>query len=152
LQPFSFYIADICHKYTAWQLPKFAVKKNKMKDIESREDLEIFTRAFYTRLLADDKVNYIFTDVAQIDLEEHLPKITDFWELSMFHTGPYRNNPMQVHMQLNDKEQLTSEHFDIWLGHFNATVDELFEGPNTEKIKTRAVSIATIMKIKVSAH
>lgn len=122
-----------------------------MKDIESRVDLEVFTRAFYNRLLADDAVSYIFTDVAQIDLEEHLPKITDFWELSMFHTGPYHNNPMQVHMQLNDKEQLTAEHFDIWLGHFNATVDELFTGPNAEKIKTRAVSIATIMKIKVSA-
>lgn len=123
-----------------------------MKDIESRYDLEVFTRAFYNSLLADDKVNYIFTDVAKIDLEEHLPKITDFWELSMFHTGPYRNNTMQVHMHLNNKEQLTLEHFDTWLGHFNATVDELFEGPNAEKIKTRALSIATIMKMKVSAY
>lgn len=122
-----------------------------MKDIESRADLEVFTRTFYTRLLNDDRVNYIFTDVAKIDLEEHLPKITDFWELSMFHTGPYHNNPMHVHMQLNDKEQLKSEHFDVWLGHFNATVDELFTGLNAEKIKTRALSIATIMKIKVSA-
>ncbi|PZR23071.1 MAG: hypothetical protein DI539_03880 [Flavobacterium psychrophilum] len=122
-----------------------------MKDIESRADLEVLTRAFYTRLLNDESVSYIFTDVAQIDLEEHLPKITDFWELSMFHTGPYHNNPMHVHMQLNDKEQLTSEHFDVWLGHFTATVDELFTGPNAEKIKTRALSIATIMKIKVSA-
>jgi len=122
-----------------------------MKDIETRADLEVFTRKFYNRLLTDDAVNYIFTDVAKIDLEEHLPIITDFWELSMFHTGNYRNNPMQVHMQLNDKEQLTSEHFDVWLGHFNATVDDLFAGANAEKIKTRALSIATIMKIKVSA-
>lgn len=121
-----------------------------MKDIESREDLEILTRAFYTRLLADDKVSYIFTDVAKINLETHLPKITDFWELSMFHTGPYHNNTMQVHMMLNDKEQLTTTHFDTWLAHFNKTVDELFSGPNAEKIKTRALSIATIMKIKVS--
>lgn len=122
-----------------------------MKDIESRTDLEVFTRAFYTRLLNDERVNYIFTDIAKIDLESHLPKITDFWELSMFHTGPYHNNPMHVHMELNDKEQLTSEHFDVWLGHFNDTVDELFVGANAEKIKTRALSIATIMKIKVSA-
>jgi hemoglobin len=130
---------------------KFVANIYTMKDIESRADLEVFTRAFYTRLLADDAVSYIFTDVAQIKLDEHLPKITDFWELSIFHTGNYRNNPMQVHMQLNDKEQLTAEHFDIWLGHFNTTVDELFTGVNAEKIKTRALSIATIMKIKVSA-
>ena len=122
-----------------------------MKDIESRADLEVFTRAFYSRLLADERVSYIFTDVAKINLEEHLPQITDFWELSIFHTGPYHNNPMHVHMELNDKEQLTAAHFDVWLGHFNKTVDELFVGSNAEKIKTRAVSIATIMKIKVSA-
>ncbi|MDV6168260.1 group III truncated hemoglobin [Flavobacterium sp. DG1-102-2] len=122
-----------------------------MKDIESRADLEVFTRAFYNHLLADERVSYIFTDVAKINLEEHLPKITDFWELSIFHTGPYHNNPMHVHMELNDKEQLTAAHFDVWLGHFNKTVDELFVGSNAEKIKTRAVSIATIMKIKVSA-
>jgi len=122
-----------------------------MKDIESRADLEVFTRKFYNSLLEDNRVSYIFTDVAKIDLEEHLPKITDFWELSIFHTGPYHNNPMHVHMQLNDKEQLTNAHFDIWLMHFNTTVDDLFVGGNAEKIKTRALSIATIMKIKVSA-
>jgi hemoglobin len=122
-----------------------------MKDIETRADLEVLTRKFYNRLLEDERVSYIFTDVAKINLEEHLPVITDFWELSMFHTGNYRNNPMQIHMQLNVKEQLTAEHFDVWLGHFNTTVDELFFGANAEKIKTRALSIATIMKIKVSA-
>ncbi len=122
-----------------------------MKDIESRADLDVFTRAFYNRLLADDAVSYIFTDVAKIDLEEHLPTITDFWELSIFHTGNYHNNPMHVHMQLNDKEPLTAHHFDVWLGHFNDTVDDMFKGANAEKIKTRALSIATIMKIKVSA-
>lgn len=122
-----------------------------MKDIETRADLEVFTKAFYNKLMGDKKVSYIFTDVAKIDLEEHLPVITDFWELSIFHTGNYHNNPMHVHMQLNDKEQLTSDHFDVWLAHFNATVDDLFAGLNAEKIKTRALSIATIMKIKVSA-
>jgi hemoglobin len=128
-----------------------APKSNPMKDIESRADLDVFTRKFYNRLLEDDRVSYIFTDVAKIDLEEHLSTITDFWELSIFNTGPYHNNPMHVHVQLNDKEQLTAVHFDVWLGHFNNTVDDLFVGANAEKIKTRALSIATIMKIKVSA-
>lgn len=121
-----------------------------MKDIESRADLELLLSTFYNRLLADESIAYIFTDVAKIDLQEHLPVITDFWELSLFHTGTYRNNPMQVHLDLNAKEKLTDNHFDSWLGHFNATTDELFTGDNAEKIKTRALSIATVMKIKLS--
>ena len=121
-----------------------------MKDIETRPDLEVLLREFYKRLLADDSINYIFLDVAKMDLEEHLPIITNFWELSLFHTSDYRNNPMKIHMDLNSKEKLTEEHFNTWLNHFYATTDSLFRGLNAEKIKTRALSIATIMKIKLS--
>lgn len=122
-----------------------------MKDIETRADLEVLMREFYNKLLQDDVINYIFTDVAGINLEEHLSVITDFWELSIFHTGGYRNNVMQVHLGINNKEKLTEEHFATWLKHFEETTNSLFSGDNAEKIKTRALSIATIMKIKLSA-
>jgi len=122
-----------------------------MKDIKNRQDLEFLLAEFYNKLLKDPAVSYIFTDVAKIDLEHHLPILADFWELSIFHTGNYRNNPMQVHMDLNNKEKLTEEHFNIWLNHFYDTVDEHFEGLNAEKIKTRAISIATVMKIKLAS-
>jgi len=120
-----------------------------MKDIENRQDLEVLLSEFYNRLLEDSAVNYIFTDVAQINLAEHLPHIVDFWEQSLFYTGGYRKNVMQVHLNLNNKEKLTDYHFETWLNHFNTVIDLLFEGPNCEKAKTRAQSIATIMKIKI---
>lgn len=120
-----------------------------MKDIEIREDIALLMREFYNRLLADPAISYIFTDVAKINLEAHLPHLTDFWELSVLHTGTYKKNVMQLHLDLNSKEKLTDTHFDVWLGHFNQSVDDLFSGSNAEKIKTRALSIATIMKIKI---
>jgi hemoglobin len=120
-----------------------------MKDIETHADLEKLLWAFYTRLLADPRIGYIFTDIAGINLEEHLPSITDFWEQSIFYTGSYRKNVMEIHLNLNATETLTDEHFSIWLQHFNDTVDSLFDGLNTEKIKTRAESIATVIKIKL---
>ncbi|WP_417358202.1 group III truncated hemoglobin [Flavobacterium sp.] len=120
-----------------------------MKDIETREDIALLMREFYNRLLADPAISYIFTDVAKIDLEAHIPHLTDFWELSVLHTGSYKKNVMQLHLDLNNKERLTNVHFDVWLNHFNQSVDDLFSGSNAEKIKTRALSIATIMKIKI---
>ncbi|AWH83873.1 hypothetical protein HYN59_01510 [Flavobacterium album] len=122
-----------------------------MKDIENRQDLELLLAEFYNTLLKDPSISYIFTDVAKIDLPHHLPILADFWELSLFHTGDYRNNPMKVHLDLNAKEKLTEQHFETWLNHFYDTVDRHFEGLNAEKIKTRAVSIATVMKIKLAA-
>lgn len=120
-----------------------------MKDIETREDIALLMREFYNRLLTDPAISYIFTDVAKINLEAHLPHLTDFWELSVLHTGTYKKNVMQLHLDLNNKERLTNTHFDVWLRHFNQSVDDLFSGSNAEKIKTRAISIATIMKIKI---
>lgn len=120
-----------------------------MKDIENRDDLEKLLAEFYTRLLQEPAISYIFTNVAQINLEEHLPHIVDFWEQSLFYTGNYRKNVMQLHLDLNGKEKLTDAHFAIWLDTFFAVTDDMFAGPNSEKIKTRAQSIATIMKIKI---
>ncbi|MFP9099686.1 group III truncated hemoglobin [Flavobacterium sp. RHBU_24] len=119
-----------------------------MTDILNRRDLEILLRSFYGKLLKDPAISYIFTDVAKINLEEHLPHLVDFWEQMLFHTGGYRKNVMQLHLDLNAKEHLTEKHFEIWLSTFNTTVDGLFVGENAENAKTRGLSVATIMKIK----
>ena len=119
-----------------------------MKDICNRKDLELLMKLFYQRLLNDNSINYLFTEVAKIDLHTHLPHIVNFWEQSLFNSAVYKNNVMQIHLDLNIKEKLTP-HFESWLKHFNNIVDEHFEGLNADKIKTRALSIATIMKIKM---
>ena len=47
------------------------------------------------------------------------------------------------------RRSCTPELFKIWLRHFNQTIDENFKGDKTEQIKTQALSIATIMQIKI---
>jgi hemoglobin len=49
------------------------------KDIENREDLLLLMQEFYKKLLTDDSINYLFIDVAKIDLPHHLPILVDFW-------------------------------------------------------------------------
>lgn len=106
-------------------------------------------RDFYGRLLNDPAISYVFTDVAKIDLEAHLPTIGDFWEQNLLHTGNYKNNVLQIHQHLNQVEKLSADLFEIWLTHFHTAIDANFSGENSEKAKTRALSIATIMKIKM---
>ena len=105
--------------------------------------------SFYNILLQDLAMAHIFNDVAHIDLKAHLPHIVSFWEGVVLNTGDYRKNVMQVHINLNDKVPLSKERFDKWLDVFFGTVDSLFAGPNAEKIKTRALSIATVMQVKM---
>lgn len=122
-----------------------------MKDIETRADLEKLMASFYDRLLHDDRISYIFTDVAKIDLPSHLPKIVDFWEMNILGTGSYQKNVLKVHMDLHHETPLLREHFSVWLSHLNDSTDALFVGENAEILKTRALSIATVMQIKLQS-
>ncbi len=121
-----------------------------MKDILNTDDLYLLVDEFYKKLLADKSISYIFTDVIKIKLDEHLPILVTFWSQSIFNTGGYFNNLTQIHLNVSEKEYLTPELFLIWLGHFNASVDENFLGLNAEKIKTQALSLATVMQIKIN--
>ena len=125
--------------------------KNKMpdkKDIENRDDLLLLIQEFYKKLLADNSINYFFTDVAKINIAEHFPVLVNFWDTILFQSGTYQKNAMQPHMNLHQKSPMEKQHFETWLRYFKETVDELFTGDNAFIIKERAVSIATVMQIK----
>ena len=104
---------------------------------------------FYDKLLSDELMRPVFIDVAKIDLDHHLPILTDFWEYVLFQKGNYSGNPMQIHLALNREIPLTHLHFTTWLKYFEETVNELFEGPVAFMAITRAHSIAAAMQQKI---
>jgi hemoglobin len=121
-----------------------------MTDIQNQKDLYFLVDEFYKKLLSDNRINYIFTDVVKIKIEEHLPILVTFWSQAILGTGGYTNNLTDIHLKVDQLEHLTPELFKIWLNHFYTTVDENFVGENSEKIKTQALSIATILQIKIA--
>ncbi len=115
------------------------------KDIETRADIDDLMNRFYSRAVRDETIGYIFTDVARLDLQHHLPVIGDFWETLLFGTDNYQKrgrNPLQIHALLNQKTPLTAKHFRRWLEIFQAAVDESFAGRRADFIKLRAEAIA----------
>jgi hemoglobin len=119
------------------------------KDLEQRADIELLITRFYDKVIADDVIGYIFNDIAKVNWPKHLPVMFDFWENVLFFTGKYEGNPMTVHQHLHRVVPLTKAHFDRWYQLFSQTVDELFEGNNAILAKQRALSIATIMQLKI---
>jgi len=119
------------------------------KDIEDRKDIELLINSFYDKVKQDAIIGSFFTEVVQVNWEKHLPVMYNFWENIVFQTGSYNGNPIDKHLELNKKSLITMEHFQRWILLFNETVDELFLGTNSELIKQRALSIATVMQIKI---
>lgn len=81
--------------------------------------------------------------------DKHLQVLYSFWNNMLFYTGGYYGNPLEVHKTMHHFKKLQRKHFDCWLQLFNETVDDLFEGEKAELAKQRALSIATIMQLKI---
>ena len=120
------------------------------RDIENRKDIEQLINAFYDKVRKDDVIGFIFNDVVKVNWQKHLPLMYNFWENIIFYTNNYNGNPMMVHMRLSERTPLTREHFERWLKLFTGTVDELFEGNKATIAKEKALSIATILEIKIT--
>jgi len=71
------------------------------KDIVTRQDIELLMNLFYEKLLSDERISYIFTDVAKLDIKTHIPVIADFWESVLLNKNIYHNNTMNIHPGLN---------------------------------------------------
>jgi hemoglobin len=121
-----------------------------LRDIENRDDIYLLVEMFYERLLNDDVMHHFFEDFTNPDhLEKHLQILVNFWDNILFYSGTYKKNAMQPHIELQSKKPFKKEHFQQWLLHFENTIDDHFVGENAQAAKSRAISIATVMQIKI---
>jgi hemoglobin len=122
------------------------------RDIETREDCEVLVRAFYSRALTDPIIGYLFTDVAQLDLEAHVPRLTDFWETVLLGSKSYSSGAFHPHARVHEKAELKSGHFDRWLALWYQTLDEHFAGPRAATAKAHAYRLAQAFQSRLTAY
>lgn len=122
-------------------------------DITLREHIKFIMTSFYDKLLADEVMFPFFEEIVKHnELEHHLEIITDFWEDLLLQTYKYKNNPMQKHLDFQQKMNFNKIHFDLWLKHLTKTITDNFDGETAHAMKTRANSIAMVMQIKMGLY
>lgn len=119
------------------------------QDITNRSDVELLVDTFYGKVMTNEVIGFIFSDVVGIDWSKHLPKMYNFWSSLLFGERNYSGNPMRVHVALSKLTEMGSKEFGEWLRLFDETVDELFEGNKANEAKARASKIASLMQIKI---
>lgn len=120
-----------------------------LRDIDSREDIEILMRAFYEKVKVDELIGFIFNDVAKTNWEHHIPLIVDFWVTILLDQPVYRRNAMDLHYILHQKEPFRKEYFDRWLMLFKSTVSALHSGKRAQLAIKRAEGIAALMQFRM---
>ena len=85
------------------------------------------------------------------DWDEHLEKLTDFWESNLFFKKKYTGNPLTKHVEV-DKQQkgtINEMHFGVWLNLWFQTIDNLFVGEVAQLAKNRARNMGTFIHLKI---
>lgn len=122
------------------------------KDIENRKDIELLVNTFYTKVIADKKLGYIFNDVALVNWSTHLLVMYNFWENVILFTGSYEGNPINLHKHLHYIQPLDKFHFNRWNTLFLKTVNELFKGSKADLAKERALKISGIISENIQEY
>jgi hemoglobin len=119
------------------------------RDIQNKDDIILLVNTFYDSIKQNKILGYIFTDVAKVDWDTHLPKMYSFWESILLDSHSYNGNPMVKHIALSKITSITDVEFSEWMSVFTIAVDELFEGEKANEAKLRAGNIARLMLHKI---
>lgn len=119
------------------------------KDITTREDVYLLVSSFYDKVRKDNVLGPFFEIIE--DWDEHLEKLTDFWQSNLFLKTRYYGNPLEAHIKAdNANDNSISElHFGLWLNLWFETIDGLFEGDIAQNAKQRARKMATFMNMSI---
>ncbi|WP_299781642.1 group III truncated hemoglobin [uncultured Formosa sp.] len=119
-------------------------------DIKDRADVFKLVSTFYDKIKTDDVLGPFFNTIIT-DWPAHLDHLTTFWESSLFLKTKYYGNPIEVHVNVDEKtdNRISEKHFGIWLNFWVQTVDELFEGEIANNAKQRARKMGTFLYLNI---
>jgi hemoglobin len=143
--------AELCdHKTESGALPHFGCfisgpLMNQPTDILSLGDIKLLVNEFYCRIRSHEVLGPIFD--ARIDdrWPQHLEKMYTFWQTVLLDEHTYFGSPFPPHANLPVDES----HFNMWMGVFTQTVDDLFQGQKADEAKWRSAKMAQMFSIKI---
>ena len=121
-----------------------ALRPAPVRDLDSPVEIAEMVRRFYQDVAQDDLLGPIFNDVAEVDWNEHLPKLTRFWNRALLGIEGYVGNPFRAHARIDARAPFTTEHFERWLELFHDTVELGWTGPNAARAMTLADNVARV--------
>lgn len=121
-------------------------------DLDSKENIKHFIECFYDKVLADNVLAHIFTDVAGIDIKVHIPIIRSYWEKLLLGDTAYQRHTMNIHRNIHQKFPLSNVEFERWLSLFKTTLQEECSGPKSERAGQIASNIAFNMDTSLNKN
>lgn len=116
------------------------------RDIENRDDIQLFVTEFYEEARKDQLLGSVFfAAVKDEEWPSHIERIVDFWDSVLFYAQSYKGSAFSVHKNLPIEER----HFTRWLELFGEALDRNFSGEVADDVKDRAQKMGTMFSAKL---
>ena len=111
----------------------------------TKENLNKLVISFYTKVLKDELIGPIFTDILGKDLKNeqwkaHIQLLTDFWASIALGESAYTGSPFAPHVQFADRLSINA--FEQWLKLFFETLNTIYEPKLAQLFLARSKNIA----------
>lgn len=117
-------------------------------DILNIDDVKSLVDTFYDKIRKNELLGPIFNERIQDRWPQHLEKMYTFWQTVLLKDHTYFGSPFVPHARL----PVDNIHFNVWVGLFNSTVDDLFEGSVAEEAKWRGAKMAEMFESKIKHY
>ncbi|OUS32143.1 hypothetical protein A9Q99_01690 [Gammaproteobacteria bacterium 45_16_T64] len=116
-------------------------------DLDTVKNIDAFVHSFYQKLLDDEVMSPLFLKHAAIDVTEHLPTISLYWQKMLWGDTQYNNHMMSMHRKIDAKHTFNEQHYQRWLDYFKQTASESYDGFYTNKaLRIAEKVVANMMK------
>ncbi len=124
--------------------PPADAEPDRRQALDDADEIADLVRRFYRDVAQDDVLGPVFNDVARVDWPAHLTKLTAFWSRALLGVSGYDGNPFAAHQRIHRQRPFTKAHFDRWLALFEDTLDQGWSGPEVERARDLARTVARV--------
>lgn len=111
------------------------------RDLDTRTEVHGLVTRFYQEIALDDLLEPIFGEVAEVDWNEHIPRLIDYWCWILFGTDGYPRSVTRAHRHLHALRPIEPAHCDRWMALWVATIDAGWSGPVADHAKDHAAKL-----------
>ncbi len=121
-------------------------------DLTTPTQIHNLVTIFYREIVFDELLEPMFSEVAEVDWVNHIPKLIDYWCWILLGTDGYPGAVTRTHRHLHQMQAIEPAHCDRWFTLWVACIDERWAGPYAEHAKRHAQTLMTGMAKRIFGY
>jgi hemoglobin len=111
------------------------------QDLSTPAQVHDLVTFFYREIVFDELLEPMFSEVAEVDWAEHIPKLIDYWCWILFGADGYPGAVTRTHRHLHETAPITAAHCTRWFTLWVQCIDARWRGPYADQAKAHAQTL-----------